>query len=307
MLSHSEIRKHYLLDQYVIVTPSRSNRPRDIEEDTGLKRSGECFFCPDSLDESKVIDSVRRHGAWQTAAIANKYPAVTLDNTEAYGHQEVIIETRKHGADLGSLSVNEIFDVLTLYQRRTHEIGKIEDIDYILIFKNAGGKAGASLLHAHSQVFATKLLPPEVEEEMQIAKRASDKLNYSVYKKIMEDEERAGQRVVFSDDSILAFCPYASQFHYEVWLFTRRQLDNISDLNDAELYSTAEALKIILGKLNKYNIDYNFFLHQVISDQGQHFYIKIQPRDSIWGGVELGSGLIINSISPEAAAVFYRS
>jgi len=53
-------------------------------------------------------------------------------------------------------------------------------------------------------------------------------------------------------------------------------------------------------------LSFNFFLHQIISDRDQHFYLKIQPRDSVWAGVELGSGLVVNSISPEIAAKFYR-
>ena len=74
----------------------------------------------------------------------------------------------------------------------------------------------------------------------------------------------------------------------------------------AEFSSFAKALKLILSKLNKLGLSYNYFCHQVISDKDQHFYLKIQPRDSIWAGVELGSGLVINSISPETAAKFYR-
>jgi hypothetical protein len=73
-----------------------------------------------------------------------------------------------------------------------------------------------------------------------------------------------------------------------------------------ELKSFAKALKIITTKLQALNVDYNFFLHNVISNTAQHFYIKVQPRDSVWAGVELGSGLVINSISPEVAAKYYR-
>jgi hypothetical protein len=44
----------------------------------------------------------------------------------------------------------------------------------------------------------------------------------------------------------------------------------------------------------------------VINDEDQHLYMKITPRGSIWAGVEIGSGVIINSVSPEDAAEFYR-
>jgi len=104
-----------------------------------------------------------------------------------------------------------------------------------------------------------------------------------------------------------AFTPYASEYHYEAWIFAKRHLDNISKLNSSEFKSFAKALKKILLKLQKLNLSYNFFLHQVVSEKDQHFYLKIQPRDSVWAGIELGSGLVINSVPPEEAAKYYRS
>ena len=83
-------------------------------------------------------------------------------------------------------------------------------------------------------------------------------------------------------------------------------MDNITKLNDSEFKSFAKILKKILLKLSKLNLSFNYFLHQSISNTDQHFYLKIQPRDSIWAGVELGSGLVINSILPEKVAKFFR-
>jgi hypothetical protein len=36
------------------------------------------------------------------------------------------------------------------------------------------------------------------------------------------------------------------------------------------------------------------------------FCLKIEPRGSVWAGVELDAGLIINSVPPEEAAQYYR-
>jgi UDPglucose--hexose-1-phosphate uridylyltransferase len=105
---------------------------------------------------------------------------------------------------------------------------------------------------------------------------------------------------------MLCFAPYASEYHYEAWIFPRRHVDNITLLTKAEFSSLTHCLKIILNKMQELNLSFNLFLHNVISDKDQHFYIKIQPRDSVWAGVELGSGLVINSVPPEEAAKFYR-
>ena len=117
----------------------------------------------------------------------------------------------------------------------------------------------------------------------------------------------ASPRAIYEDKFIACFAPYASQYHYESWIFTKRHLDNITKFNNDEFAAYAKILKKILLKLSQLNLSFNYFLHQVISDSNQHFYIKIQPRDSVWAGVELGSGLVINSIAPEEAAKFLKN
>lgn len=302
----AEIRKSYFLNKYVVVTPGRLKRPRDIEEKTIVKRAGNCPFCPKNIKEEKILDKISDSDKknWQVISISNIYPAVSQNNKKAYGAQEVIIETPNHQDDLGDLTVSQIEKVLEMYAKRTIAMAKLKDIDYILCFKNQGSKAGASIVHAHSQVFATKIVPEDLKEEAVLAIKYKAKNKTCPYCDIIKKENKS-EREIYNDKNIIAFTPYASQFHYEAWLFPKRHLDNITELNKNELKSFAIALKLILSKLDSINVSFNFFLHNVISNKNQHFYIKIQPRESVWAGIELGSGLVINSISPEAAAKFY--
>lgn len=302
----SEIRKDYFLDKYVLIAPGRAKRPRDFAPTGAAKEAADCDFCPAKLPINKIIDSVGKKDNWQIAAIKNIFPVLSLNNPKAYGVQEVIIETPRHGLTLAELSVDQIEKLLKFYAARTAALSKIKNLDYILIFKNSGARAGASLSHAHSQIFATKILPPEILKELTEAKSYQSKHRRCPYCDIIKKEERSARRI-YADKQVVAFAPFASEQHFEAWLFTRRHIDNITRLTEAEFSSFAKALKKILSKLHQLGLAYNFFMHQVISDTGQHFYLKIQPRDNIWGGVELGSGLIINSVSPEAAAKYYRS
>jgi len=308
MKHKSEIRKAYLQDKYVIITPGRAKRPRDIKEETVIKRTAACPFCPGNIKETALKDKIIKPDdpkKWLVASIDNIFPAVTLDNERAYGAQEVIIETRRHNDDLDDLSIDEIEQVLRMYARRTEIISKIDKIDYVLCFKNQGSKAGASIVHAHSQIFATNIIPPEVNSEIAAAQSYKIKHGNCPYCDIIKKEMRS-ERKVFEDKYVAAFTPYASEFHYESWVFTKRHIDNITQMKPAELKSFATAMKKILTKIGALDLSFNYFLHQIISNRDQHFYLKIQPRDSIWAGIELGSGLIINSVSPEAAAKYYR-
>lgn len=301
----SEIRKDYFLNKYVIITPSRAQRPRDVVEKSELKRVQKCVFCPEHIEKKLIVDAIGGNKNWEVISILNKFPAVALKNSKAYGVQEVVVEHRQHGIDLGKVSLSHIEKVLRMFAKRTEYIASIKNIEYILVFKNEGGPAGASILHAHSQIFATDRIAPDVYEELDKAQEYKLKKGTCVYEDIIKKEE-VSPRLIWSDRHIIAFAPYASAFHYEAWIFTRRHLDNITRLNSYEIRSLARVLKLILEKLNERGISYNFFMHQVVSFKDQHFYIKIQPRESIWAGIELGSGIVVNSVPPETAAKFYR-
>jgi len=110
----SELRKDYLLNKYVIITPGRAKRPRDISEQTVLHRDKKCVFCPKNIEKKLIVDKCCNENNGQVTAINNKFPAVTLNNKKAYGQQEVIVETNKHGVELGELSEAEIEDVLSM-------------------------------------------------------------------------------------------------------------------------------------------------------------------------------------------------
>jgi len=301
----SEIRKDYLLDKYVIITPNRAARPRDIREKTIKKTIKNCPFCPENIITKNIIDQIPNQTDWQVLSLKNIFPAVSLNNDKAYGTQEVIVETPNHAKELADLSVKQIEQVLQMYIKRTTAISKNKKINYILCLKNQGAKAGASIQHSHSQIFASKITPPGLITENQAIKQYYQKNKRCAYCDIIKKESQ-GPRKIMADKHIIAFTPYASAYHYEAWIFPKRHLDNITLLNPEEFKSLAKTLKKILTKMKKLNLSFNYFLHNVISNQKQHFYIKIQPRDSIWAGVELGSGLVINSVTPEQAAKYYR-
>jgi UDPglucose--hexose-1-phosphate uridylyltransferase len=305
LIRKSEIRKDYLLNKYVIITPGRAKRPRDIKEQTVIERTAHCPFCPENIIKENIMDKMKSGEDWRVLSIKNIYPAVTLDNEKAYGAQEVVIETPNHTKELAELEEDQIEQVLRMYARRTVALSKIKNIDYILCFKNQGSKAGASIVHAHSQIFATNIIPPDIREELGLAQAYRIGHKNCPYCDIIAKEMKS-ERKIFEDSHVVAFAPYASQFHYEAWLFTKNHLDNLANLNGYEFKSFAKVLKIVLLKLQALGLSFNLFFHNVVSDKDQHVYLKIQPRDSIWAGIELGSGLVINSISPELAAKYYR-
>ncbi|MFA6215317.1 MAG: DUF4931 domain-containing protein [Patescibacteria group bacterium] len=309
----SEIRKDYIQEKYVIISPKRNKRPHDMERPQRLSAAKKetCVFCPDRIDKvSKVLQTVKKtkqkNEPWAIKVIANKYPSVSPDNKKAYGRQEVIVETPNHLKEIEDLSTERVAEIFNVYAQRTKIISQDKKIDYILIFKNNGGVAGASLQHAHSQIFATEFLPPHLKDKALRVQAHKLKTGRCIYCDVIK-KEKNGSRRVFEDKNAIAFCPWAPMHNYEIWLMTKRHIDNVTQMTPAERLSFAKLLKKILAKINQLGLPYNYYFHQIIHDEDQHLYLKITPRGSVWAGVEIGSGLIINPVPPEEAAKFYRT
>ncbi len=306
----AEIRKDYIQEKYVIIAPRRDRRPHDLERPKELNpmREKTCVFCPTNIKQAgSVLLTVKlnRREPWSIKVIKNKFPAVSPNNPKAYGRQEVIIETPDHLKEIEDLPLNHVAEILKTYAQRTKAISKDKKISYILIFKNTGGAAGASLRHDHSQIFATQFLPPHLKDKSQRMRAYKLKHGACVFCDVIK-KEKNGPRLIWQDKNIIAFCPWAPMHNYEAWVVPKRHVDNITLLSQNERLSFAKAMKKILHKINELNLPYNYYFHQIIKDSDQHLYMKITPRGSVWAGVEIGSGLIINPVSPEEAAKFYR-
>ncbi len=303
-MSKSEIRKDYFKDNYVIIAPNRSKRPHrvgDVAEAFGV-----CPFCVDDFKDGTIkYQDNGKNGGWEIVSILNKFAALTPDNNSAYGQAEVIIETRRHGMDINDFSIDHIVRVFDAYIDRYTKLRQMEGVKHVIVFKNEGGKAGASIAHTHSQVMAMPILPPKNESEARAFNKYQLEHDSCPYCDIIALESDR-PRVIWQDDNIFALSPYASDAPYGAWLIPKRHIRLISELSHAEKKSIAVALKIILGKLEEFGISYNYFVENAINHEDYHMHIKIAPRPNIWAGLELGTGVVINPIAPEFAAKIYR-
>lgn len=302
----SELRKDYLEERYVIIAPGRSvSSQKNLEKRSPAKKEKTCHFCPSGIRPDEVIATYGPGKPWNIAVLDNIFPAVSLDNPEAFGKQELVIESPVHTKHLDELHEEEIVQLLAVYAERTESLSRLHNIEYVLIFKNSGGKAGGSVAHTHSQIFASGLLPPDIFERSQRFQAYRLQRGTCVYCDVIPMEAE-GPRHIFEDEHVVAFTPYASMNQYEAWVFPKRHIDNVTELSNEERQSFAHAMKKILKSVVKLDLAYNFFFHQVVFDKDEHFFMKIEPRGSVMAGIELGSGIMINSVTPEEAAAYYR-
>lgn len=161
-MKKNEIRKHYFLDKYVIISPKRGKRPHTTkicQEDPTVSKT--CFMCPDAK-RKPVYEIHDDKGNWIIRVLNNDFPALSLDNKYAYGKQELVVETPLHNKELHEFPIEHIKKVLDVYSERYESLMKLEKIRYVLVFKNEGGKAGESISHSHSQVIALPMIPPMI-------------------------------------------------------------------------------------------------------------------------------------------------
>ena len=298
------MRKDYFTDAYVMIAPKRHLRPSDFAGSE--RRLIETADSP-RLDLQTEIDSIRdRQGNWLTRVVDNKFPALTLDNPLAFGKQELVIDTPVANLPLGKVGREQLLVVLRTYQKRWRALSKIRGVKYVTIFKNDGVRAGASLAHSHSQIFATALIPTKVARISQAAEKYFQKHGKNPYATLIDFELREKERVISQNDSVVTICPFAARWPLDTWILPRHQIGSLDEMDDAQLGALADALYPLIEKLTRYQIDYNFYLENAVSPN-HRFAIKLQARSlNWWAGFEIASEMAINPIPPEIAAAWYR-
>jgi UDPglucose--hexose-1-phosphate uridylyltransferase len=198
------------------------------------------------------------------------------------------------------------------YQLRYRALENIPSIRYISIFKNHGTGAGTSLLHPHSQIIASPVVPENVLRRVQRAEQHYRETSKCLYCHIVDEELRSGSRVVYQDEHFLVFHPFASARPAETWIVPFRHQSSIGQVNKKGLNLFSAVLSRTLKQLSNGfgDPDFNYAIHSVAGSNEEkpylHWYLQLVPRLTMSAGFELGSGIQINSKSPESTAAIMR-
>lgn len=299
----SQIRKHYYLEQYVVIAPKRTHSLHHEEfSKTGSLRN------PPLEDEPSVYEIPGEDGHWAVKVISNLYPAFSTANDHAYGAQEVVLISRDPtDIPIGRLPLDQIERVFKAYQHRIAALRGLKDINYVSVFHNQGLEAGASVKQTHSQIIATQLIPPALKRHAEVFSQLRRRYGVSPMSRAIAWEREQQVRVIYSDRYMSAICPYASQYPFEVWIVPKAQVRSIREMSRSQFHALAVALKVVVLGLETEQISYNFHLIEDVKGMDNHFMIQLVPRPNIWAGFELNTGVAINPVAPEEAAFWYRS
>jgi UDPglucose--hexose-1-phosphate uridylyltransferase len=179
--------------------------------------------------------------------------------------------------------------------------------DYLTVVQNWGVQAGARTNHLCLDLYDLPQIPHRIAEELGGAARFVIREGECPWCRLVRDEVRRPERLVWQDADSVAFAPYASRSSFEIWIVPRRHDADFSRTSPADIAATAEALRQVLTRLAT-SLDgppYNLVLHtaplkeQV--DATYHWHWEIHPRLREIAGLELGTGLPVNPVSPEDA------
>jgi UDPglucose--hexose-1-phosphate uridylyltransferase len=256
--------------------------------------------------------------------VPNKFPALQVegemgregvglyDRMNGVGAHEVIIETPNHVEGLADLQPKKIEDMLWAYRDRMIDLRKDLRLRYILIFKNHGASAGATLEHSHSQLIALPIVPTNVQEELDGCRTRYQQKERCIYCDILRQDLSNGDRIVAENQEFLCVTPFAPRFPFEMWILPKRHAAYFEESQKSQFEFLAPILSESLRRMDKVlsRPPYNFILHSSPlhekTDDYYHWHLEVIPKLTQVAGFEWGTGFYINPVSPEEAATFLR-
>jgi len=326
-----ELRTDPIVGRRVLIAEDRAGRPNDFLAPEASREDAstvaDCPFCAgnESRTPESLLEVAGETGPWQVRVVPNKYPAVTLDPPLAssrpgtplpgippLGTHEVFIESPRHVRDITELSAAELARVLRVHRQRLHDWSADERIRQVIIFKNVGNPAGASLEHLHSQLVALPEVPAVIAAELQAGHEYHSAHGECIFCALLRDELADGRRLVASNDSFVAFCASAGRQPYETWILPREHYASFEQLTIEDSESLAALLQDVIGRLQAQltPLAYNLILHTSPTGQADvahyHWHFELVPRSTQLAGFEWGTGMHINPLAPERAAARLR-
>ncbi|HEV7712361.1 MAG TPA: hypothetical protein VGP16_29490 [Asanoa sp.] len=304
--------------EWRLSAPRRAERPDDARP-----ASAGCPFCPGHEDQTppERMRLPAGDGPWRVRAFANKFPIVSPAGTDgstatglfsrfpATGDHEVLVESPEHDWDLRFASTEKALEVLLGLRERARALAAGRPAA-VVVFRNYGAAAGASLRHPHSQLVALDQAPPGLAARWRLARGHYADTGRRLVDDLAAAERGTGERIV-ADNGVLVYQPYAASVPQQTVLVPDDRRGTLADATDDGLAAVARALPALLRGLAEVLGDpaYNLVVHAGPSDvearevaRWCQWHVEIFPRTTTFAGLELATGLLVNPSRPEETA-----
>jgi len=305
-----QLRWNALLEQWVAVSTGRQNRPQMPTD-----------WCPFDPGSGRVPDH------YDVYLYPNDFPAFSPEAppfvpqtglfaaTGPRGACDVVLYSPEHTLPPSQLKIEDWRRVVDLWTLRTEQHAANRDIAFVAVFENCGEAVGVTMPHPHGQIYAMPFVPPNVEREIQSARRfAAENGGSCLFCRLLEEELKQGFRLVALDEHFAMFVPYAARFPAELAIYGRRHTRTLLDLSDEERGSLASMLSIAR---RKYDSLYGFVMPLMMAvkqaplrdpEAPYHFHVQFMPLQrsetklKYLATMETGFGTFLADTAPEDMA-----
>lgn len=328
----SEFRQNPFTGQWVVMAANRAERPSDFRPSPAQKTGAICPFCrghegdtPEHLLAVSKGLAPASLADWDLRVIPNKYPALTTSPPPAsangvagerlpgWGSQEVIIESAAHRTSTSELSNEEAEALFLVYQLRMKAAAKIQGAKHVVIFKNVGPGAGATIEHGHSQLVVLPHVPQNIVRETQRLGEHRQSRGSDLWEEVLAAELRAGSRILAAGEHVVALCPYAARWPYEIWLVPREPQPDYRAERERVVRECGRLMREMVARLERAArpTSYNYLLFSgplnVAADSPFRWRVELFPRLTVPAGFEWGAECWMNPVPPEISAVALRA
>ncbi|MBN2560337.1 MAG: DUF4931 domain-containing protein [Phycisphaerae bacterium] len=281
---------------------------------TGLSQKRSTGVSPSSSPPRR-----RCHRGGETASEAEATETATATEpsalrvaTPGIGMHEVVIESPAHDRHFALQDDEQATLIVQALRHRHRMMMQARDVKHVCIFKNHGPGLGASIEHPHFQIIASAVIPPAVKTMIERQASYTQETGRPMFDVLLEEELAAGERIVATNDEFVALAPWASPLPYSLWLIPREHTSTFGDLPDNHTALFATILRDVLLRLRQLLTDpaYHLVIHSSPKWQRgrevHRWFAQVTPRVTTPAGFEVGTGMCINEVPPEVAALALR-
>jgi UDPglucose--hexose-1-phosphate uridylyltransferase len=317
--THSVIRRDPILGEWTVVASHRQSR-------TYLPPADQCPLDPSGADRPTEIPA----SSYDVVVFENRFPSLAQgpsggpDDPGLFtalpgnGRCEVVCFTSDHNSSFSALPAHRVRMVVDVWADRTAALSALPGVEQVFPFENRGEEIGVTLHHPHGQIYAYPFLSPRVSRQIAVAREHLAATGNLVCCEVVAAEAGA-ERVIGSTEHWVAFVPFAARWPYEVHLYPRRHVADLTELTGAERDELAELFPDMLRRFDKLfdkPMPYIAAWHQAPVHEGRelaHLHLELfssrrtATKLKFLAGSESAMGVFVNDVTPEMAAEKLRN
>ena len=295
---HPHRRYNPLLEEWILVSPQRANRPwqgqteKRAEEELPAHDEN-CYLCSGNIR----VNGEKNPDYTGVYVFDNDFGSLMKDEVEfsdkssdffslkpERGINRVICFSENHSLTLPEMEVDDIKNVVDVWQNQYNELGNLDYINHVQIFENKGQVMGCSNPHPHGQIWAQSSIPSTVLRTQENLKKYFEKNETSLLENYVKEELEINKRIILENENFVAIVPFWAVWPYETMIVSKRKIENLLFFSDEEKLSLATILKDLTTKydnLFEMSFPYSAGIHQSPTDKKPHpewhFHMHFYP------------------------------